>query len=65
MYTIMATYPLELIHMDFLTIGGKEDVWKKVLVVMDHFTRYAQFYITLDVKAITVAEVMVNQFFTN
>ena len=65
MYTIMATYPLELIHMDFLTIGGKEDVWKNVLVITDHFTRYAQCYITSDVKAAMVAEVMVNQFFTN
>ena len=50
MYTITATYPLELIHMDFLTIGGKEDVWKNVLVVTDHFTRYAQCYITSDMK---------------
>ena len=65
MYTITATYPLELIHMDFLTIGGKEDVWKNVLVVTDHFTRYAQCYITSDMKAAMVAEVMVNQFFTN
>ena len=38
---------------------------KNVLVVTDHFTRYAQCYITSDVKAATVAEIMVNQFFTN
>ena len=42
MYPITASYPLELIHLDFLTIGGKDDV----LVVTDHFTRYAQCYVT-------------------
>ena len=41
MYPIMATYPLELIHLDFLSIDGKDNVWKNVLVVTDHFTRYA------------------------
>ena len=41
MYPITATYPLELIHVDFLTIGGKQDRMKNVLVVTDHFTRYA------------------------
>ena len=44
MYTITATYPLQLIHLDFLTIGGKEDVFKNVLVVTDYFTRYVQCY---------------------
>ena len=38
MYPITATYPLELIHLDFLSIGGKNDVMKNVLVVTDHFT---------------------------
>ena len=46
MYPIMATYPLELIHLDFLSIGGKDDVMKNVFVVTDHFTRYAQCYVT-------------------
>ena len=38
MYPITATYPLELIHLDFLSIGGKNDIMKNVLVVTDHFT---------------------------
>ena len=41
MYPITATYPLELIHLDFLSIGGKDDVLKNVLVVTDYFTCYA------------------------
>ena len=41
-------HPLELIHVDFLLIGGKKDVRKdiNVLVVTDHFTQYAQAYVT-------------------
>ena len=39
MENIDATYPMELVHMDYLTIeaneGGK-DVY--MLVIMDHFT---------------------------
>ena len=46
LFPITATYPLELIHLDFLSIGGKEDKMKNVLVVTDHFTHYAQCYVT-------------------
>ena len=31
-----ASYPLELVHMDFLKIGGKDDKNTNVLVVTDH-----------------------------
>ena len=40
---IDATYPMELVHMDYLTIeaneGGKD---VHILVITDHFTQYAQ-----------------------
>ena len=40
---VTATYPMELMHMDYLTIkateGGKDI---HILVITDHFTRYAQ-----------------------
>ena len=65
MYPITATYPLELIHLDFLSIGGKNDVMKNVLVVTDHFTRYAQCYVTSNQLAVTVAKILVNKYFTN
>ena len=65
MYPITASYPLELIHLDFLMIGGKEDVLKHILVVTDHFTRYAQCYVTSNQTAATVANKLVNDFFTN
>ena len=60
-----ASYPLELIHVDFLQIGGKKDVRKdiNVLVVTDHFTRYAQGYVTNAQTAIVTAKVLVERFF--
>ena len=41
---MQASYLLELVHVDFLQIGGKKDARKdiNVLVITDHFTRYAQ-----------------------
>ena len=46
MKTIIASYPLELIHLDFLTIEAKSDSNKNVsvLIVTDHFTRCATAY---------------------
>ena len=65
LFPITATNPLELIHLDFLSIGGKEDKMKNVLVVTDHFTRYAQCYVTKNQTVLTVANELVNKYFTN
>ena len=47
MENVDATYHMELVHMDCLTIeaneGGKDI---HILVITDHFTRYAQAIIT-------------------
>ena len=47
MENVDATYPMELVHMDYLTIkateGGKDI---DILVIIDHFTRYAQAIVT-------------------
>ena len=64
LFPITATYPLELVHLDFLSIGGKEDKMKNVLVVTDHFTHYAQCYVTKNQTALTVANELVNKYFT-
>ena len=64
LFPIMATYPLELVHLDFLSIGGKEDNMKNVLVVTDYFTRYAQCYVMKNQTALTVANELVNKYFT-
>ena len=47
MENVDATYPMKLVHMDYLTIeateGGKDI---HILVITDHFTRYAQAIVT-------------------
>ena len=60
---ISCTYPLELVHLDFLTIG-KEDTEKaiNIMVITDHFTRYAQAYITPKQTAPVVAKTLWDQF---
>ena len=43
MEKVDTTYPMEVVHMDYLTIkaneGGKD---VHILVITDHFTRYVQ-----------------------
>ena len=51
--------------MDFLKIGGKDDKNTNVLVVTDHFTRYAQAYVTGNQQASTVPRVFIDNFVTN
>ena len=59
MCPIQATHPLELVHMDFLKIEapkGEKDV--DILVMTDHFTRYAQAFVTPSQKAPVVAKTL-------
>ena len=51
--------PLELVHVDFTSIETTMELnqplsIKNVLVLMDHFTRYAMAFVTKDQKAKTV-----------
>ena len=65
MVSVDATYPLQLVHMDFLQIGSKrQDKGRAiyVLVITDHFTRYAQAYVTTNQTAQTVAKTFLEQF---
>lgn len=55
--------PLDLVCIDFLSLEPDSKGFANVLVVTDHFTRYAQAYPTRDQKAITVAKVLFEKFF--
>ena len=68
MVCIEATYLLQLVHLDFLQIGSKKKDKGKpiyVLVVTDHFTRYAKAYVTMNQTAHTVAHVFINEYVAN
>ena len=64
MQPILVSYPLELVHLEFLTLGGKMDDSKStnVLIVTDHFTKYVQAYVILKQTAVMVARTLWENF---
>ena len=63
MKNVNATYPMELVHIDYLTIeateGGKD---VHILVITDHFTRYAQATVTSSQTAKCMAQNLWDKF---
>ena len=64
MKPILVSYLMELIHLDFLTLGGKAGDAKStnILVITDHFTKYAQAYIIPKQIAVVVAHTLWENF---
>ena len=64
MQPILVSFPLELIHLDFLTLGGKagDNQSVHILVVTDHFTKYAQAYVTPKQSAPVVTQTLWENF---
>ena len=59
LYAITTTHPLELAHMDFLTIElGKTGKDVNILVVTDHFTCYGQAFVTPSQTVQVVAQTL-------
>ena len=55
---------MELIHIDYLTIeSGKLNKDVNILVVADHFTRYAQAFITSSQTAKATTQTMWERYF--
>ena len=69
MQPIICTELLELVHIDYMgmevTIAtDKKPVVKNVLVVVDHFTRYVQAFVTKNHTTRTTARVLYNNYFS-
>ena len=69
MEPILCTQPMELVHVDYVgmevTVAAQEKpVVKNVLVIVDHFTRYVQAFVTNNHTAHTTARVLYNNFFS-
>ena len=66
---IIATRPLELVHIDYLTIeppsNSKSNKGVNILIITDHFTRYVQAHITSSQKAPIVAKTLWDHFFVH
>ena len=69
MEPILCTEPLDLVHIDYVsmevTVGVTEKpVVKNILVIEDHFTCFTQVYVTNNHTACTTARVLYNEFFS-
>ena len=64
MEPILATHPMQIVHIDFLTIeSGKKDKDHNVLVVTDQFTRFAQSFVTTSQTIQTTAKTLWDKYF--
>ena len=60
LHNIEATQPLELVHLDYLQIEPSKGNIENILIVTDHFTRYAQAYPSKTQTALATAKLLWN-----
>ena len=59
---ILVSQPLELVHLDYLTLEPSKGNIENVLVITDHFTRYALAYASKTQTAQTAARILWDNF---
>lgn len=62
---IKSQRPMELVCIDFLSLEPDSKGIINILVITDHFTRYAQAFPTKDQRACTVAKVLWEKYFVH
>ena len=60
--SIVSTQPMELVCIDFLSLERSKGGFENILVITDHFTRYAQAFPTRNQLAKTTAKVLFENF---
>lgn len=60
--SVETTYPMQLVCMDFLSLEMSSGGFENILVITDHFTRFAQAIPTKNQTAHTTAKVLFEQF---
>lgn len=58
LHPISVSFPLEIVAMDFLSLGRPQDPYPNILVMTDLFTRYAWAVPTRDQTAVTTARAL-------